>query len=456
MKKLLQSSLIIFYILIISTVNAQNWTELGTGSNALQTGYGAIIGISSDSNGNVYAIGGYYDSNSKTYVAKWNGSSWSKLGNFAPYAGTLTSLCTDKNGNVYVGGDIVNSNSSYFVNKWDGTSWSEVGGLDALDANASVDILVADDAGNIYATGDFTDDNGQHYVAKWDGTSWTEVGGLNSLNPDGPINVMTTDRAGNVYVAGNIQNEDNGSQNVYKWDGTSWLEIGSPANTAVFGNDTQFSSIGVTPTGDIYVGTDHKNSNGKYYVTKWDGANWSELPVETADEHSIVHVDYNGYVYTTYYVEANPQTAQYTSNIRKLNGTSWNQLGYLNGSNIVYKMYSDKKGNLFVGGLFQDATPNTYIAEYANASTSLSVVKGTYADNNIKIYPNPAQDVITVDVPSDLINTPYYIYDSRGVLHTSGVLPAATSTLNVDQLSTGLYFVQVGDLSKNAYKLVKK
>jgi hypothetical protein len=222
----------------------------------------------------------------------------------------------------------------------------------------------------------------------------------------------------------------------------------------------QVTSIGVTPTGDIYVATNNKNSDGKYIIAKWDGTTWSPIPVNITDANTtpIVHVDYYGNIYVSGYEAATGQNGALQFNIYKWNGTAFAQLGNLNGSSVVISMYTDKKGNLFAGGLFGDATTNIpFVAEYTAASgTTTAITAATYTDGTIKIYPNPAQNVVTVDVTSDLIGTAYYIYDARGILHASGVLAAGSSTLSIENLSTGLYFIQLGDLSKNAFKLVKK
>ncbi|HSY60985.1 MAG TPA: T9SS type A sorting domain-containing protein [Cytophaga sp.] len=462
MKKHLLIYFIVFCTSLINSVRAQTWKELTTSSSDLKTVYGGISSICSDSSGNVYAIGTFRNANNYTYVAKWNGTSWSELGDLGNGYNVINAICTDKDGNVYAGGEFENADNYNYVAKWDGTSWSEVGGLDALKANVSINILVSDDAGNIYATGSFTDSYGQHYVAKWDGTSWTEVGGLQGLVPDAELSAMAVDKDLNLYVGGNKQSTVAPYvESIYKWDGAVWSEIGTSSSSAVFKADMQVTSIGVTPTGNIYVATNNKNSDGKYIIAKWDGATWTAIPVNITDANTtpIVHVDYYGQIYVSGYESPTGQFGALQFNIYKWNGTAFVQLGNLNGSSVVVAMYSDKKGNLFAGGLFNDATTNIpFVAEYTAASGTMptAITAATYTNGTIKIYPNPAQDVVTVDVTSDLIGTAYYIYDARGILQASGILAVGSSRLSIENLSTGLYFIQLGDLSNNAFKLVKK
>ena len=447
MKKFLFNTMIITNIFLSSTlIKAQQWYDISGGAN-IRTNF--IEAISSDSNGNVYVAGAYFE-NSNSYVVTWDGTNWSQLGDFSGRMGEVSCLTTDKNGDVFVAGNFTNSENYYYVNRWNGTTWTELGGINGLKANNTINILIADDQGYIYITGDFTNENGAYYIAKWDGTAWSEI---NVPNLDDPIKVMTTDRMGNIYVGGNIKSKINDSQNIYKWNGTTWSEIGSGTNMKVFNSNTFFSSIGVTPSGYIYVGTDGKDLNDKYYISQWDGTSWNQLPVEKDGYASFVHVDYNGNVYAPF-VERKDNNEK--NNIKRWNGTTWNQVANLDVNNSIDVMYSDKKGNLFVAGYFTNKYSNRFVATLNNASSPLSVVRGTYADNNIKIYPNPSQDIVNIDVPADLIGTSYYIYDSKAILHSSGIIAAGSTTLNIDNLSTGLYFIKLGELSKNAFKLVKK
>ncbi len=108
------------------------------------------------------------------YVAKWDGASWSELGTSSIFHanGNINQLCTDRYGSIYAGGDFTDTTtiltlpfitSTYTVNpcyvaKWDGSSWSKVGiGSYALNADDWIQTICSDPSGNIYAAGEFTD-----------------------------------------------------------------------------------------------------------------------------------------------------------------------------------------------------------------------------------------------------------------------------------------------------------
>ena len=60
-------------------VRAQQWTECGSGGNALQAN-GNFNAMITDSQGNLYVGGNFTGSDGKSYVAKWDGSTWASLG----------------------------------------------------------------------------------------------------------------------------------------------------------------------------------------------------------------------------------------------------------------------------------------------------------------------------------------------------------------------------------------
>lgn len=62
----------------------------------------------------------------------------------------------------------------------------------------------------------------------------------------------------------------------------------------------------------------------------------------------------------------------------------------------------------------------------------------------IKLYPNPAATTITLAVPQDAaLPDGYEIYNSLGQLMSKGNIKAHTSVIDVNALSTGVYFIKV-------------
>jgi hypothetical protein len=93
---------------------------------------------------------------------------------------------------------------------------------------------------------------------------------------------------------------------------------------------------------------------------------------------------------------------------------------------------------------------NSY--EYYTKTSSLS--NETINNNLTLLYPNPVINVLNIKVDDILINQPYDIFDSLGRVVLKGKLNEVETTINVEQLSKGIYYLKVSD--KNASKFIKE
>jgi surface protein len=63
----------------------------------------------------------------------------------------------------------------------------------------------------------------------------------------------------------------------------------------------------------------------------------------------------------------------------------------------------------------------------------------------LKLYPNPVLNVLNVNVDSNLINQPYNVVDGLGRVVLNGNINDVETTINVEQLSKGIYYLKVAD-----------
>ncbi|MBL7821874.1 MAG: T9SS type A sorting domain-containing protein, partial [Saprospiraceae bacterium] len=76
----------------------------------------------------------------------------------------------------------------------------------------------------------------------------------------------------------------------------------------------------------------------------------------------------------------------------------------------------------------------------------------TSGDNNLKmqieIFPNPANDYVVINlidyIPQRLVCT---LFNSQGVKVLSQRIFQGSNTIDLESISTGLYFVQLGDIN---------
>jgi hypothetical protein len=189
--------------------------------------------------------------------------------------GSINSICSDKSGNIYAAGNFQNIYGNYYVAKWDGTNWSDLGNL---NVNLFINSICVDDSMNVYAAGNFTDTAGRTYVAKFNPHIgfWTELGiGFGSSTEELVINSIFTDTPDHVCAGVNFRPRTltTITSNVFKWDNSNWHQLGN-----LNGNNFTYP-ICKGDSGYIYAGGGFTNAAGKPYVAKWSPQTntWSEL-----------------------------------------------------------------------------------------------------------------------------------------------------------------------------------
>ena len=106
------------------------------------------------------------------YIAKWDGSSWTDVGNFNPNGGEVKTLAVQGN-NLFAGGDFYGG--LFYVAKWNGTTWTNLGN-DFY--NETIVYNLTSLGTDLYAGGEFYDQAGNpdYYLIRWDGSAWSELG----------------------------------------------------------------------------------------------------------------------------------------------------------------------------------------------------------------------------------------------------------------------------------------
>ena len=113
-------------------------------------------------------------------------------------------------------------------------------------------------------------------------------------------------------------------------------------------------------------------------------------------------------------------------------------------------------------------------SKYCNGTTARSSIISTYGwtitdggpdancvlDTNefetssIKLYPNPVVSVLNIKTDNQLINQPYTIIDGLGRVVLNGKFNEVESTINVEQLSKGIYYLKIA--GNSATKFIKE
>jgi hypothetical protein len=80
-----------------------------------------------------------------------------------------------------------------------------------------------------------------------------------------------------------------------------------------------------------------------------------------------------------------------------------------------------------------------------------SLSSTTFNTIGLKLYPNPVVSILNVSIDSNLINQPYTIIDGLGKVILKGKLNEVQSTINVEQLSKGIYYLKIDGNSSSKF-----
>jgi hypothetical protein len=466
MKRILTLVSILFLYL---SSHAQAWIELGTNANALNAN-NSIWSILADPQGNIYAAGGFTDSptyiEGHSYVAKWNGNSWSQLGtgaNALNANNAIYAIHQDAAGNIYAGGKFLDINGKEYVAKWNGTSWTELG-IDTIGLNAVDPIytITTDAAGNVYAAGAFTDfvfAYNHYYVAKWNPSTsrWTEVGldSTRGLNADSAIYVLATDRQNNIYATGAFTNAS-GYSYVAKWNDTVWAEVGK--DSFALNANGSINAMITDSLGNIYVGGTFTDSLGYYYIAKWSAAThkWTELSNPATNQISILGpinalaLDSVGNVYAGGMIPDTNGNFFFVVvwNGNKLIVANNNGSAPLNANDAVLTMTSDKFGNIYAAGNFKDPNAYQYVSEFtSNFPSGITTV----ADEHLHIYPNPTSGQVFIQADHISGIATIEIIDALGRTLSTQYAETTTVQTHIDlsDYAPGVYTLMVRDASEH-------
>lgn len=74
----------------------------------------------------------------------------------------------------------------------------------------------------------------------------------------------------------------------------------------------------------------------------------------------------------------------------------------------------------------------------------------------IRVYPNPAGDMLYIDIDTSLVGTGYSLLDMNAREAQSGVLREVSNRINISKLTSGVYTIKVTVYPDYSYRLVKK
>jgi len=203
---------------------------------------GWALGITEDSSGNIYVVGGQWN-NSSTIQGYWKNSTFTTLptgGNSFVYD---NNIAVDTSGNVWVLGLVGNSSPPTTV-----VYWKNGAGPTTISGFTSVSFVGADASGHVYFTG--VEGINSSTWTPWysqNGSSPTEF----SLSPtytNGYAFATALDTSGNFYISGGVWSATASIPNYWKATGGTW---GAPSALNIVGSP--YSTWGYWDVGGLAV-----------------------------------------------------------------------------------------------------------------------------------------------------------------------------------------------------------
>jgi hypothetical protein len=275
-------------------------------------------------------------------------ANWTGLGGLPGANGFVLASVVDGAGNLYIGGEFTEVGAVVATNiaKWNGSAWSALGsGVgSAIPGNRSEVYTLAVSGSNVYAGGFFTTAGGNlaTNIAKWDGTTWSAMGAELGGFAFGPLpaGVYALAASGSdVYASGTFPDVGPATFFVTKWNGSNWSALGS-------GMDYLVEALAVSGR-NVFAGGGFSMAGGVpvHGIAKWDGSAWSALGLGVISGGvAALAVSGSDLYVGGYFTNAGGITA---TNIAKWDGTNWSALG--SGVNDFVRALTVSDTNLYVG-----------------------------------------------------------------------------------------------------------
>lgn len=409
-KNTITKTIIIFALFgLITIANAQSWGPLGTGVGTSPSHSVDVLNIYK---GELVAAGRY------TGMTKWNGSNWSDFTG----AGTATSIFVEGN-DLYSGGQFTGGDAFKTIKHYDGTNWSLVGGGIAAykivywNTNYKWSSIFKYNS-NLYAVYDrgllkFNSGTQQFEAV---GDQINDLGEVATyLNYCGTINNIT-------YFSGII----NGIQQIITWNDTKW-DVLDMSNYPFYG--IYHAQV---VNNELFIGGGFQNTNSVISgMLKWNGTTLSEVLGYGTGIQAISKL----------YNAANHLYAKYNINgvyyVGLWNGTSFDNLGGELTTDV--NAIGENAGIVYVGGFFSsfDGIAANNIVQ--NKNKLLGVSKNLFLAN---IYANSSNELLHVEL-ADYKNTILQIINLQGQLLQSIPLQSSKTTIQINDIPSGLYLVEL-------------
>ena len=307
----------------------------------------------------------------------------------------------------------------------------------------------------------------------------TQINYLN--NPDGTVSQMITQSWDNVSASwvnstkySYTYNASNNVQSILyeSWTNGNWQNVNLTDNTYTNSQLTNslikgwniptvawriVKQINYTynTSGNLTIKTNQVYQNG----TTWKDDTRNSYTYNT--QHQVltdISAVWDGLMWRSWYKYANSYASGILYNTISYSYPAANGSAYISGQNnysnnsngtvsqLVYQNWTYTSSG---SGHYTDNKRYTYNYDPALAITDFE------KQNSVRIYPNPATDIVNVKTNDDTTGLSYSIIDQSGRIVLAGKLNKEETAIDIIQLTKGVYLLQTQN-QKKTVKLIKK
>ena len=466
-------------LLSILTTNAQ--VQIGADINGDST-YDALGFSVSMPDANTLAVGAVFTYNSKGYVKVYTfkDAAWIQKGVDidGEAAGDWSGVCVSMpDPNTIAIGAYHNDGGGFEaghvrVYTWSGTTWLQKGvdiDGEAVQDFSGWDISMPD--ANTVAIGALLNDGngllaGHVRVYTWSGTAWVQKGvdidgeaagdrsGTSVSMPDAnTLAIGATNNGGGGIDAGHVR--------VYTWSGTAWVQKGVDIDGEAAGDVSGWDvSMPDSNTLAIAARLNYGGGIGAGHVRiyTWSGSAW----IQKGADIDGAAGDFSGWSVSMPDANTLAVGAPFHSDtghvrVYMWSGTAWIQKGVgIDGEAAEnwfgFSVSMADANTLAIGAPMNDegGIDAGHVRVYT--FTALDVSENSLS-SLLNLYPNPASNILNVEVGSEYLNSAYSIFENTGRVVITGTLHSEVTSIQLGDLPSGVYTISVGDCIRQTFKV---
>jgi hypothetical protein len=257
---------------------------------------------------------------------------------------------------------------------------------------------------------------------------------------------------------------------VYSWSGNAWVQKGADIDGEAYKDKSGFS-VSMPDDNTLAIGAPENDGNGEnaghVRVYSWSGNAWVQKGADidgedTSDQSgfSVSMPDANTIAIGAIYNNGNGDWNAGHVRIYNWSGNAWVQKGAningeADGDGSGFSVSMPDANTIAIGAPENDGNGDAgHVRVYS--MTSLDILESSLG-NELEIYPNPAKNVINLKTAdTKLLGMAYSIHDSAGKVVLSGKITSENTSIELGNLSAGIYMIGIAENMNQTFKLIRR